>query len=141
MNMDIIPFSPEFEDEVLELWRVCELIVPWNDPRKDIRRKLKKDPQLFLLGIQEGRVAATAMAGYDGHRGWVNYLAVSPELQGQGLGARILAQVEHVLLSEGCPKINLNIRESNLKVQEFYLGQGYKKEAVITMGKRLVADA
>ena len=73
------------EAAVIALWGRCGLLRPWNDPRKDIRRKLHVQPELFLVGVREGEVVATVMAGYEGHRGWVNYLAVAPEQQQSGV--------------------------------------------------------
>jgi len=76
--MQIRPFQPSDEESVIALWERCELTRPWNDPRRDIARKLAEDPRLFLVGVEADTVIASAMAGYDGHRGWVHYLAVSP---------------------------------------------------------------
>ena len=144
MPLRIQVFEEPFENEVVELWRACGLLVPWNDPRLDIRRKLAKDRHLFLVGFVEddrgARLSATVMGGYDGHRGWINYLAVHPQFRGRGLGRQILGAVEELLRAEGCPKINLQIRESNTGVQEFYEGAGYTRDASISMGKRLVHD-
>ena len=92
--MKIIPYSPEYENAVIELWRRCNLIRPQNDPAKDIERKLKVDPELFLVGIIDNKVVAAAMGGYDGHRGAVYYLGVDPAYQKKGLGRQIMAALE-----------------------------------------------
>ena len=76
--MQIRPFQPADEAAVIALWEACKLTRPWNDPRKDIARKLAVQPELFLVGTVDGEIVATVMAGYEGHRGWVNYLAVAP---------------------------------------------------------------
>lgn len=80
------------------------------------------------------------MAGYEGHRGWINYLAVAPHLQRSGFGLEIMAHAEAVLRSLGCPKINLQVRRTNLAVIEFYTRAGYTDDDVVSMGKRLVTD-
>ena len=82
-------------------------------------------------------IVATAMAGYEGHRGWVNYLAVAPEWQRQGLGRRMMGEVERLLHSAGCPKINLLIRDTNAEALAFYSALGYTRDEVVSMGKRL----
>jgi len=133
-------FREEDEDRVVELWLRCGLLRPWNDPRKDIARKLRVQREFFLVGEVDGEVAAVVMAGYEGHRGWVNYLAVEPRLQGKGLGRQMMAEVERMLRSVGCPKVALQIRRSNLDVVRFYRGLGYSEDDVISMGKRLVDD-
>ena len=88
--MTIRPYQPTDEEQVIELWSVCGLVVPPNDPRQDIERKMQVQPELFLVGIVEERVAATVMAGYDGHRGWLYSLAAAPDRQRRGLGCRMV---------------------------------------------------
>ena len=128
------------EDAVVELWRECGLVVPWNDPKKDIRRKLSVQRDMFLVGLVGSDLAATVMAGYEGHRGWINYLAVAVDSQGRGFGRRMMDEAEARLRKMGCPKINLQIRKSNSDVIEFYQALGYSVDDVVSMGKRLEAD-
>ncbi len=139
-DMDIRAFAPGDEDAVVALWERCGLLRPWNDPRKDIRRKRSVRPDLFLVGMLDGRLVAAVMAGYDGHRGWLNYLAVEPALQRQGLGRAIVSEAERLLQAAGCPKINLQVRTSNRDVIEFYRRLGYEVDDVVSMGKRLEHD-
>jgi len=138
--MEIRPFQPSDEAAVVALWERCGLVRPWNDPHKDIQRKLAVRPDLFLVGVWQGEVVATAMAGYEGHRGWINYLAVSPKHQRTGLGHEIMAEAERLLRETGCPKINLQVRSTNLQVIEFYRSLGYILEDVVSLGKRLDHD-
>jgi ribosomal protein S18 acetylase RimI-like enzyme len=98
------PFELSDEPAVIALWERCGLTRSWNDPRKDIRRKLDVRPELFLVGLVEGIVVASVMAGYEGHRGWINYLAVLPEYQGKGFGRIMMGQAERRLLDLGCPR-------------------------------------
>src|SRR5208282_6685831 len=95
--MQVRPFQPQDENDVVSLWRRCDLLRPWNDPHKDIRRKLAVRPDLFLVGVLEGRIRACVMAGYEGHRGWLNYLAVDPDLQRLGLARAIVTEAERLL--------------------------------------------
>lgn len=129
------------QDDVIDLWTQCGLIVPQNDPGLDIDRKLKVNPEWFLVGQLKGKVIATCMAGYEGHRGWINYLAVAPEYRRRGLATRIMSEAERILRDAGCPKINLQIRTSNTDVIEFYKTIGYDVDDVIGMGKRLEHDS
>jgi ribosomal protein S18 acetylase RimI-like enzyme len=138
--MDIRPFEPADEDAVVALWERCGLTRPWNDPRKDIRRKLRVQPELFLVGVEEGAVVAAVMAGYDGHRGWIYYLGVAPECRRRGYGRAVLAEAERRLRDAGCPKINLQVRTSNAEVIEFYRRVGYVVDEVASLGKRLEYD-
>ncbi len=133
-------YQSDDEEEVIKLWRRCNLVVPWNNPKLDIERKLKVNPELFLVGLIDGKIAATVMGGYEGHRGWVNYLAVSPEYRRMGLGREIMDAVEEKLKAMGCPKINLQIRTNNFEAIKFYERVGYKMDDVVSMGKRLVED-
>jgi ribosomal protein S18 acetylase RimI-like enzyme len=136
--MIIRPFLPADESAVIALWERCGLTRPWNDPHQDIRRKLRVRPDLFLVGLLDGVVVASVMAGYEGHRGWINYLAVAPEHQGKGFGRAMMVEAERLLAQAGCPKVNLQVRSSNQQVIEFYRRLGYAEDNVVSMGKRLV---
>lgn len=138
--VSIRPFQSADEAGVIALWARCDLIRPWNDPQKDIQRKLRVYPELFLVGTYGDIVVATVMAGYDGHRGWLNYLAAAPELRGQGVGRAMVAAAEERLRALGCAKINLQVRRSNAAVIAFYQQLGYHEDDVLSMGKRLVHD-
>jgi ribosomal protein S18 acetylase RimI-like enzyme len=138
--MLIRPFAPADETAVLDLWHRCGLTRPWNDPGKDIARKMAVRPDLFLVGVIDGVIVATVMAGYEGHRGWVNYLGVDPERRREGLGRAIMQRVEELLRESGCPKINLQVRASNEEAIGFYRRLGYAVEDVVNLGKRLEDD-
>lgn len=138
--MNIRPFDIADEAAVIDLWSRCDLIRPWNDPRKDIRRKLEVRPDLFLVGLVDGEIVATVMVGYEGHRGWINYLAVAPDHQRKGLGRIMMGEVERLLRLEGCPKINLQVREDNAAVIKFYESLGYSVDKAVSLGKRLERD-
>jgi ribosomal protein S18 acetylase RimI-like enzyme len=125
------------EEAVVDLWRRCGLVVPWNDPQEDIQIKMAFQPELFFVGTVDGRVVTTVMAGYEGHRGWINYLAVDPDHQRQGIGSQMMAHAEESLKVLGCPKINLQVRASNQAVIAFYEQLGFSNDHVIGLGKRL----
>ena len=139
-NLHIRPYQDRDEKNVIELWHNCNLVVPQNDPKLDIERKLKVNPDLFLVALIEGKIIATVMGGYEGHRGWINYMAVSPEIRQKGVGRRIVEKVEAKLSKLGCPKINVQIRSSNQDAVEFYRKIGFTVDDVISMGKRLADD-
>ena len=136
-------FLPADAEAVVALWHECGLVRAWNDPYKDIARKLSEQPELFLVacaGSEEGVVVASAMVGFDGHRGWVYYLAVAPGMQRQSLGRAMMARAEQLLIERGCPKLMLMVRSSNAAVIDFYRELGYGEETVVVMGKRLIPD-
>jgi ribosomal protein S18 acetylase RimI-like enzyme len=138
--MLIRPFRISDEAAVVTLWKQCELTRPWNDPHKDIARKLAVQPELFLVGVIDEAVMASVMAGYEGHRGWVNYLAVAPRFRGRGHARALMQQVEALLLERGCPKVSLLVRTSNREALEFYRHLGYAQDEAISLGKRLIVD-
>jgi len=138
--MQIRPYEATDEAAVIALWIECGLTRPWNDPKRDIARKLTEQPELFLVGEVGSRIVATAMVGFDGHRGWVHYLGVLPSSQGLGFGRRIMAQAERLLIERGCPKLNLQVRASNQGVIAFYEALGYQVDEVVGMGRRLIPD-
>ena len=140
MQPTIRPFTLPDSDAVIAIWEACGLTVPWNDSHKDIARKMAVNPELFLVAEVDGRIAGTVMGGYEGHRGWINYLAVSPDYQRQGVGRALMEAVEAKLLAMGCPKINLQVRSGNTAVIQFYGHLGYHIDDVISLGKRLIKD-
>ena len=138
--MQIRPFHKEDQAAVIQLWEECGLTRPWKSPDKDIARKLTTQPEWFLVGTIDDRIVATLMAGYDGHRGWINYLGVDPDHQRQGLAKMMMEEAERLLLDFGCPKINLLIRGDNVEAIEFYKQIGFTEDAVVNFGKRLIPD-
>lgn len=139
--MHIRPFAAQDEPAVVALWQQCNLTRPWNDPHKDIARKLAVQPELLLVGEMDGAVMASVMAGYEGHRGWVNYLAVAPPFRGRGFARALMRQVEELLVARGCPKVSLLVRNSNAEAIGFYRHLGYLQDDSVSLGKRLIADA
>lgn len=133
-------FKPADEPQILDLWDECGLIVPQNNPKKDIERKLKVNPELFLIGILDNNIVASCMAGYEGHRGWINYLAVSPNYRRRGIATDMMKATEYKLREMGCPKINLQVRASNHEIIKFYESIGFSDDHVLGMGKRLEQD-
>jgi ribosomal protein S18 acetylase RimI-like enzyme len=138
--MDIRPFEHQDTDALVKLWERCGLTRPQNNPRLDIERKLKVQSQWFFVGLINKVIIASVMAGYEGHRGWINYLAIDPAYQRSGLGHQLVQKVEQCLLEAGCPKINLQIRLENTDAIAFYKSLGYEKDEVVSYGKRLILD-
>ena len=138
--MHIRSYQAADEAAVIALWQAGGLTRPWNDPKRDIERKLTEQPELFLVGTIDGTVMASAMAGYDGHRGWVYYLAVDAAYRGGGHGRALMREAERLLTLRGCPKINLLVRSSNAQVVEFYRKLGYAQDEVVSLGRRLIPD-
>lgn len=136
----IRPYLESDLDDVIALWELCDLTRPWNNPEIDIFRKLAQRDQLFLLAVKDDQLIATVMGGYDGHRGWVNYLAVHPHFQRNGVATALIQQLEKRLIALGCPKLQLLIRQDKIDVQNFYEQLGYEEVEVICLGKRLITD-
>lgn len=122
----IRPFEEADRAALVALWRRCNLTVPHNDPDLDIDRARGRTNSDVLVGTVDGRVAASAMVGHDGHRGWIYYVAVDPEVQRGGLGGTIMAAAEAWLKTRGVPKAQLMIRETNTAVRAFYETIGWE---------------
>jgi ribosomal protein S18 acetylase RimI-like enzyme len=131
-------YKDQDELEVIEFWKtVFPNSPPHNNPVRDIRFKLNVQPELFFVAQAEGQIVGTAMSGFDGHRGWVYYVAVHPDYRRKGFGSALMDKVEASLREIGCPKLNLQIRANSVEVQSFYESLGYTVEDRISMGKRL----
>ena len=139
-NFAIRQFVPNDTNRVIFIWEQCDLVRNWNNPNFDIQRKLNFQKELFFVGLLNDEIIATAMFGYDGHRGWLNYFAVLPNFQKRGFGKQLMTFGEMVLIERGCPKLNLQIRNDNTKAINFYQKVGYKEDAVVSFGKRLIED-
>lgn len=137
MKIAIRPFRDTDQDNVIKLWdKVFPEAPSHNNPARDIRTKREVQPELFLVALLEDQIVGTAMAGFDGHRGWVYYLGVDPEFQRRGIGTSLMKRVESRLMGLGCPKLNLQIRANNTDVQAFYESLGYYAEDRLSMGKK-----
>ena len=132
------------QDAVVQLWHLTGLTTPQNNPVMDIKRKQRVDPDLFLVATQERNrseeVLGTIMGGYEGHRGWINYMGVRPDYQRRGIATLMIKEIESLLVKRGCPKINLQVRGSNSQAIEFYRALGYLDDKVVGLGKRLQHD-
>jgi ribosomal protein S18 acetylase RimI-like enzyme len=138
VSIEVRPYLESDETAVVGLWREVFSDVPGrNDPQKDIQRKLGVQRELFLVATSGRELVGTAMAGYDGQRGWVHYLAVHPDHRRQGIGTALMRSVEERLIGMGCPKLNLQVRASNQSVLPFYRRLGYLVEERISVGKPL----
>lgn len=141
MNLCIRTYREKDEVSVIALWQQCKLTVPWNNPHSDITRKMAESPDLFFVGTLDERVVSTCMGGYDGHRGWINYLAVIPDVRNRGIAIQMLRHLEIVLTERGCPKINLMVRKTNQDIIGFYHNVGYSNDPVVVLSKRLSEDS
>jgi ribosomal protein S18 acetylase RimI-like enzyme len=139
-------FTESDTDSVIAMWASCGLLRPWNDPRRDLRRKFDDSPWGLVVGAtrdRPGELVSVMMVGYDGHRGSVYYLAVAPEHQGRGFGSEMMDHAEEMLRARGCPKINLFVRADNAGVIGFYTARGYQVYTAVelaTLGLRLLQD-
>jgi len=140
MTIQIRQFELADTEAVVSLWQESGLTRPWNNPYQDINRKLAVQPELFLVATDGAAIVGTVMAGYDGHRGWLYYLASTPARRGQGIGRLLVERAEELLIEMGCPKVQLMVRPENVEVHDFYASLGFEPFEVWVTGKRLIAD-
>ncbi|MFT4307265.1 MAG: GNAT family acetyltransferase [Microbacterium sp.] len=140
MTVEIRSFASDDTEAVVSLWEACALTRAWNDPRRDIERKLSVQPELFLVAVDADVVVGTVMAGYDGYRGWLHYLASHPVRRGEGIARGLVAEAEGRLQAMGCPKVQLMVRPENHGIRGFFEALGYAPIETRASGKRLIAD-
>jgi len=140
MTSAIRTFEPADEATVVRLWEQAGLTRPWNDPHRDIARHRAVWPDLLLVAEDDGAVTGSVMVGYDGHRGWLYYLATDVARRGEGIARRLVAEAERRLLELGCPKVQLMVRRDNEQVMGFYDAIAYERIDVAMTGKRLIPD-
>lgn len=139
--MQIVELDPTLAPDAVALWHVCGLTRPWNDPLADLERALEGPASTVLGAVEAGRLVGTVMVGHDGHRGWVYYLAVDPELRRQGLGRALMQSAESWLREQGTPKVQLMVRADNEAVLAFYERLGYADQRVAVLGRFFNEDA
>ena len=137
-----MPFvNAAHRSQVVALWEtVFGYEAAHNKPSLVVDKKVAVDDQLFFVAVADNEVVGTIMAGYDGHRGWIYSMAVSPSCRRQGIGSRLVSHAERALISKGCVKINLQIMEGNESVIEFYSSLGFAVERRISMGKPILEN-
>jgi ribosomal protein S18 acetylase RimI-like enzyme len=140
MTVVVRTFEPADETAVVRLWESAGLTRPWNDPRKDIERLRAVWPDLLLVATDGSALVGSVMGGYDGHRGWLYYLATDPERRGEGIARLLVAEAERRLEALGCPKVQLMVRRENEGVMGFYDTLEYERFDVALTGKRLIPD-
>lgn len=140
MDVTIRQYEPGDEHDVVDLWRQCGLLRAWTDAKSEIARNQKSADGRLLVATSGVRLVATVMAGYDGRRGWINYVAVAPPYQRTGVGRAMMEAAEAYFRELDCPKVNLQVRQANHGAMEFYRALGYEVDEVVSLGKRLVGE-
>ena len=123
--------------DLAALWEACGLTRPWNDPASDARLAITGATST-ILGLRDGgALIASVMVGFDGHRGWIYYLAVAPDRRRDGLGRKLMDAAEAWLRERGAPKLQLMVRASNAEALGFYEALGLERQEVVTLGRFL----
>jgi ribosomal protein S18 acetylase RimI-like enzyme len=140
VTVSIRTYEPADETQVIALWQDAGLTRPWNDPHKDIARARAVWPDLLLVAEEHQEVVGSVLAGYDGHRGWLYYLATARHRRGEGIGRALVVEAEARLEALGCPKVMLMVRADNDAVLEYYDALGYQRETTRVTGRRLIPE-
>lgn len=141
MGVRIAPADSRDRNSVVALWQAAGLTRPWNDPGDDFDLAMSNPTSSILLARHGLALVGSVMVGFDGHRGWVYYLACDPEQRGKGIGRALMAAAEAWLRARDCPKIQLMVRIDNSTAKGFYAAIGYTEQDVITIGRRLDSEA
>lgn len=122
---------------VLELWKMCQLTQPWEEPAKHINQRIRVHPDLFLVCWTDDRIIATVMGRCDENRGWVEYLAVHPSFRKKGIGRQLVRIIEDRLHKKGCSEISILIDPNKAAAIEFSRRAGYGTKNATLMRKSL----
>lgn len=133
----IAPLSLDDIPALTALWEACGLTRPWNDPARDARLAIEGATSVILGHRDVDVLIGSVMVGFDGHRGWVYYLAVAPGRRREGLGGLLMAAAEAWLRERGAPKLQLMVRTSNAEALGFYQALGLERQEVVTLGRFL----
>jgi ribosomal protein S18 acetylase RimI-like enzyme len=139
MTLAVRPATAEDEPAVVALWRVCDLLAPYNDPAADFRfARAGLSSDVLVAEDETGALVGSVMVGHDGHRGWLYYVAASPASRGEGVGRLMVREAEDWLRQRGVVKAQLLVRETNTKVVGFYEHLGFEVTPRVLMGKWLI---
>lgn len=137
MGLEIVTALPNDKAATVALWQEAGLTRPWNDPDKDFDLACGGPASDVLIAREGGVLVGSLLVGFDGHRGWVYYLAVAPARRGEGIGRALMRAAEKWLKARNCPKIQLMVRDDNDSARGFYAAIGYQDQPVVTIGRRL----
>ena len=121
--------------QVRTLWLSAGLELNRSDELPELLKSLERDPDLFVVAIDDGVLRGAVLARYDGRRGYIYHLAVDPAHQRQSIGTRIMNEVMDRLKQKGCSKINLHVAVHNREVLKFYQRLGYCTSDLIYMSR------
>ena len=136
MGISVLAATTADREATVALWEAAGLTRPWNDPRSDFDLAVATPTSAILLARDGKTLSGSVMVGFDGHRGWVYYVAVAPDCQRRGIGRVLMRAAEDWLQERGCPKIQLMLRGDNAQARGFYAALGYDLQDVVTVGKR-----
>ena len=125
MTLDFRPIQDQDIEGVVDLWRRCNLTVSYNDPYRDIESARRSTDSDVLVAEVLGKVIASVMVGYDGHRGWLYYVAVDPNRRRERLGVQVMEAAERWMKARGVPKAMLMVRPTNQQALGFYTKTGW----------------
>lgn len=137
VGMRIKPALRADRDVTIALWRAAGLTRPWNDPAADFDLALANSTSTVLLAFDVAALVGSVMVGFDGHRGWVYYLATDPAQLRRGIGRKLMDAAQEWLIRQGCSRLRLMVRTENLTARGFYEALGYEAQDVVTLGKTL----
>jgi len=136
--MKIREFRIEDYPMVRDLWQTAGLILRPGDELEDVKLKLQRDADLFLVAEQDDEILGSVIGGWDGRRGWIYHLAVRPEHQRKGIGIGLVREVEKRLVAKGAKKVNAQVYKWNERSSEFFKAIGYDAQPdLIMIGKQL----
>ncbi len=136
--MKIREFTIDEYAIVRDLWQAAGLILRPGDELEDIKLKLQRDPDLFLVAEHDNEIVGSVIGGWDGRRGWIYHLAVKPEHQRKGIGVGLVREVEKRLVAKGAKKVNAQVYKWNEQSSEFFKAIGYEAQPdLIMIGKQL----
>jgi ribosomal protein S18 acetylase RimI-like enzyme len=108
-----------------------------SDQPREIEKKLRRDPDLFLVAEVDGWIVGSVLGGFDGRRGMMYHLAVDPSHRQNGIGALLMDEMERRLRDRGCIRYYLLVTQDNEAAIRFYEGRGWKRMELFAYGKDL----
>jgi GNAT superfamily N-acetyltransferase len=135
-------YRPGDGDALRQLWRSSGFRLLGDDD-EGLAAFVARNPGLFLVAIAgEGaevgeRIVASAMGGWDGHRGWIYHVATAETHRRTGIASALVARIEDRLMDLGAPRVNVLVQDDSDGGHEFWLAAGYELVPSRQFGKTL----
>lgn len=117
----------DYDSVIALMKRTPGVVVRDADSGEATARYLARNPGLSFVAEHDGAIAGCVMCGYDGRRGYLQHLIVSPEIRGKGIAQRMVALCIERLAVLGIVKTHIDVLMTNETAIRYWTRNGWTK--------------